>query len=633
MDKKDQKLKPESNIDKSAEGDKTSDSVKTVTDENNTKKETENENANIGQKEKNENQQDEEALTNKYESLSKEELVKTIEELVKTDDIPDIRKHIGYIKVAFRNIIKDESLDEYQKSMQKGDTTAEDEQKADPLKERFDKAFDVYKEKKALHNKELEKQKTNNLKIKEQILDELRGLIESNEELKQTYDKFRELQDKWKDIGPVPQNSKSTLWNNYHFLVEKFFDKVKINKELKDLDLKKNLETKTELCEKAEELLLENSITKSFKKLQKLHEAWKETGPVPKDKKDDIWERFKAATEKLNKRRTEFYKDLREEQEKNYSAKLALCEKAEAIAEIKSESIKEWQKNTEEINELFKVWKTIGFAPREVNAEVWSRFRKAIDDFFKNKRDFFKEQREKQKDNYNKKLNLCVQAEAIKDSDDWKNTTDSLIELQKEWKSIGYVSPKLSNKIWKRFRKACDDFFNRKAEYYANIQDIQKENLDKKLNLIEKVKNFDYSDDKNKNLEDLKAFQREWMEIGHVPIKEKNKIQEEFRKAIDEQFEKLNINKNIKNTLSFQTKIEKIKQSPNSDNKIRKERNYVLNKITELKNNINLWENNIGFFASSKKADVLKSEFQQKINKAKEEINILEEKLKVLKES
>ena len=571
-------------------------------------------------------------LSEKYSAFSKEELVNEIESIVNNDDIEYIRKHIGYIKAAFRKILKEENLEKFEKNLD-SEKESEKAEAEDPLKIRFDKAFELYKEKKTVYDQTLEKQKHDNLAAKEKILEDLRNLIDSDEELKRTYDTFRELQEKWKNIGPVPQNAKSTLWNNYHFLVEKFFDKVKINKELKDLDLKKNLEAKTELCEKAEELLLESSITKSFQQLQKLHEAWKETGPVTKDKKDEIWERFKAATDKLNKRRSEYYQNLREEQEKNYSAKLVLCEKAEAILEEKPDSPRKWQENSEKINELFRVWKTIGFAPRKVNNEVWNRFRTALDTFFKNKKEFFKAYKEQQNENYNQKVNLCMQAEALKDSEDWKNTTDQLIALQKEWKQIGPVPAKLSNKIWKRFRAACDEFFNRKADFYANINQRQNENLEKKLNLIEKVKTYDYSDDNNKNLEVLKSFQREWMEIGHVPIKEKDRVQSEFRKAIDQQFENLNISKKVKNTMAFRNKIENVKDNQNAGNIISKERSFIINKINNLQNDINLWENNIGFFASSKKADVLKSEFQQKIDKAKQEIEILEEKLKILKEA
>ncbi len=587
-----------------------------------------------------------EDLNVRYGNMNREELVQVLEALVKHEDVNYIRKHIGYIKAAFRKLLKDENLDHLEKSISTETEAAEEaeaqevqvtpsahEAPVDSLSERFDAAMAIYKEKKYVFDQALEKQKQENLEAKERILEELRNLIESEEELKKTYDQFRDLQEKWRDIGAVPQGAKNTLWNNYHFLVEKFFDKVKINKELKDLDLKKNLELKTELCEKAEELLLEPSIVKSFQRLQKLHEAWKETGPVPNDKKDEIWERFRAATEKLNKRRQEYYDGLRDEQHNNLAAKLVLCEKAEQLAATTPETPRQWQDHTNQINELFKMWKTIGFAPKKVNNEVWNRFRSALDSFFRNKKDFFQKFKDNQTENYNQKLNLCLQAEALKESTDWRRTTDELIALQQEWKKIGTVPSKFSDKIWKRFRAACDEFFKKKAAYFSNIGEMQEENLQKKKDVIEQIKNHPYTEDNSENLKVINEYQREWMDIGHVPIKQKDKIQAEYRKVIDEQFEKLGISKKAKSTLSFRSKIENIKNTPNADHIIYKERNFLLGKISTLQNDIKVWENNIGFFASSKKADILKNEFEEKIEKAKQEITILEEKLKILRDS
>ncbi len=597
----------------------------------------------VAHKEKTREAEKDEDLAEKYADLSKEELVEVAEALIMEEDVNYIRTHIGYVKAAFRKLIKEESIADFEKRIQEeGDTEepesgeqpeAAPEAPADPLTERFDKAFAIYRGKKALFDQAVEQQKQENLAVKERILEDLRSLIESEEELKKTYDLFRDLQEEWRNVGAVPQNAKGTLWNNYHFLVEKFFDKVKINKELKDLDLKKNLEAKTELCEKAEELLLESSITKSFQRLQKLHEAWKETGPVPKDKKDEIWDRFKAATDKLNKRRQEYYDTLRDDQNNNYAAKVVLCEKAELVAATTPASPKQWQQQTNEINELFKMWKTIGFAPKKVNNEVWNRFRSSLDAFYRNKKEFFKKYKDIQTENYNQKLNLCMQAEALKESEDWKATTEELISLQKEWKKVGPVPAKFSDKIWKRFRAACDEFFNKKSDHFSNIGEKQDENLVKKLELIEQVKSHAYSDDNAKNLDVLQEFQRKWMDIGHVPIKQKDKVQTEFRKAIDQQFEVLNISKKAKSTLSFRSKVENIKSSPQSDNILYKERNFLTNKINSIQSDIKIWENNIGFFASSKKADILKAEFEDKIEKGKQEIALLEEKLKILRES
>jgi len=574
------------------------------------------------------------ALAAKYAALTREQLAETLEALVQNDDFVSMRKHIGYIRLAFRNHIKAESVGDYEKGLSVTESGEEETnaENTDPVVAKFDEAFKVYKQKKLIFEQLQEKQKQTNLAAKEEILSEIRILIESEEELKKTYDSFKELQEKWKTIGQVPQSAKATLWNNYHFLVEKFFDKVKINKELRDLDLRKNLELKTELCEKAEELLLA-PLNQSFAQLQKLHEAWKEIGPAPKDKKDEIWDRFKAATEALNVKRQAYFDELREEQNKNYAAKKVLCEKAEQYAEFTTESPKEWQKATDEINELFNLWKTVGFAPKKVNNEIWNRFRRALDSFFRNKKNFFFKYKDEQSENYNQKLNLCLQAEALKDSEDWKQTTEELIALQQQWKKIGAVPNKFSDKIWKRFRSACDTFFNRKAQFFSSIGDKQEENLKKKRELIERIKNYPYTQDNNENLNVLKEFQREAMEIGHVPIKLKDQLQEEFRKTINEQFEKLNISKKAKSTIGFKNKIENLKSNPNADNIIYKERSFIINKINALQNDIKLWENNIGFFASSKKADVLKSEFELRIQNAKNEIVILEEKLKIIRES
>ncbi len=580
--------------------------------------------------------EDSDGMTEKYSAMSRDALVDVIEALVEHDDVSHIRKHIGFVKVAYRKLLREENMASYEMQLSKEKTDNQELEVnpvIDPLTERFDRAFAVYKEKKILHDKALEQQMQDNLGEKETILEELRQLIDSEEELKKTYDQFNELQDRWRAVGPVPRGSKNTLWNNYHFLVEKFFDKVNINKELKDLDLKKNLEAKTDLCEKAEELLLETSITKSFQQLQKLHEAWKETGPVPKDKKDEIWERFRAATEKLNKRRQDHYESLREEQNKNYAAKLVLCEKADELISVIPDTPRKWQEKTNQINDLFKIWKTIGFAPKKVNNEVWNRFRGALDTFFSNKKEFFRKYKDQQKENYNEKLNLCLQAEALKDSEDWRGTTDALINLQNEWKKIGPVPTKFSDKIWKRFRQACDHFFNRKSTHFANIGNHQNQNLKEKKELIEEIKNHNYSDDNKENLEILKGFQRKWMEIGHVPIKHKDKMQGEFRKTIDNQFDILNISQKAKSTLSFRTKIENIKNTKNADNIIQKERIFLTNKIKNLEADIQVLENNIGFFASSKKAYILKAEFEEKIDKARNEIGILKEKMRILRNS
>ena len=534
------------------------------------------------------------------------------------------------IKVAFLKSGKEEADKKLEAFIEQGGKKEEYKADEDPLKAKFNEAFNVYKKKKAKYNEAQELLKLKNLDTKKQILGDIKELVNSEESLKATYDKFKELQGKWKDVGIVPANEINNLWQNYHFLVEKFVDKVRISRELRDLDLKKNIEKKIALCEKAEELLLESSIIKSFKQLQKYHENWKEIGPVPSDKRDEIWERFKAATDKINERRREHYAKLSEQQEKNYLAKTALCEKTEQLVAAEAKTIKEWQQKTEEINELFKVWKSIGQAPRKFNDEIWERFRGYLNTFFAEKKEFFASLKNEQLNNYNLKLDLCQQAEAIKDSNDWKQTTNDLIKLQKEWKMIGPVPRKYSDKVWARFRAACDDFFNKKSDYFANAESREKENLAKKKELIEQVVKYKFGEHKTENLEILKGFQREWTEIGHVPIKEKDKLQNTFREAINEHLDELKISSAEIKTADYISRMESLKDNVHSDNFIRKEINFLTNKIKKLRDDIILWENNVGFLAHSKKADLLKEEFDKKINKSKEDLSLLEVKLKYL---
>lgn len=579
---------------------------------------------------------DEETKLPDYDSYSREELVKELETLVEKQDVLEHKKKISLIKVAYlqkTDIEKNEELNKKQAESENEDTesedTSEEKPQTDPLAERFDKAFEAYKAKKAEHREAQEKLMQENLNQKKAILEELRELINSEETLKKTYDDFKALQEKWKEIGMVPKSEVNELWKNYHFLVEKFFDKVKINKELRDLDLKKNLEQKIELCERAEELILEPSVNKSFKELQILHDKYRQIGPVPGDKKEEVWNRFKSATEKIHDRRRKHYENLEKEQEKNLDAKTALCEKMEDILKKEFKSVKDWNKASDEVKELMKVWRSIGFVPRQYNESIWNRFKTSVDTFFDNKKEFFKVLKEEQRDNYNRKLNLCMEAEALQDSTEWKKTTRDLINLQKEWKKIGPVSRKHSDKLWKRFRTANDKFFNAKEEHFKNQKEKEKENLEKKKELVERIKNQKFGDDKAENLKILKAFQREWMNIGFVPFDQKDSIQKEYQDIINNHMDKLSISNAEVNSAQYKSHVENLKEMPGGDRQLRKERNNMLNKINKLKEDVKLWENNTGFLANTKNADVLKKEFQEKIDKAKREIALMEAQLKM----
>lgn len=568
-------------------------------------------------------------IDERYDTFSREQLLDSLEKLVQEVDVNAIKSKVVLIKVAYLNLSKEEKQKRQEKFLAEGGKK-EEFVADDMIDEQFNAAFNIYKEKKNKYNEEQEKQKLKNLEEKNRILEELKNLINSEETLKKTYDEFRVLQDSWKQIGMVPKSEINGLWQNYHFLVEKFFDKVKINKELKDLDLKKNLENKISLCEKVEELLLETSIVKSFKQLQKLHEEWKEIGPVPSDKKDEIWERFKTASDKINDRRREFFNTIQDEQQNNIVAKTLLCEKAEELLTGEIKSLKEWQDKTNQVNELLKIWKTIGPASPKFNNEIWHRFRTSLEGFFTNKREYYGKLKDQQINNFNLKLDLCVQAEALKTSTDWAKTTREFINLQNEWKKVGPVSRKNSEKIWKRFRAACDEFFNNKSTYFSSVKMMEQENLKQKEELIKKVQEFTLSDDRATDLENLKDMQRQWMDIGHVPMSEKDHLQNEFRTLINKLFDKLRATNNEIST-NYKNRFENVKSSPEAGKLIGKERNFLAGKLSKLQEEIMLWENNIGFLANSKNANILKEEFEKKINSAKEEVKLLEEKLKFLR--
>ncbi len=579
-----------------------------------------------------------EEITEKYDTYDRDKLVEVLEETVREENVQRIKTRVAMIKVAFLKLSKDFRQQKLDEHIQAGGTRENYTPEPDVLMDRFNEVFEVYKRNKAKYNEHQEVIKLRNLEAKQQILEELKELINSDETLKKTYDQFKELQVKWKEIGLVPSTEINNLWQNYHFLVEKFFDKVKINRELRDLDLKKNLEKKIELCEKAEELLIEPSVVKSFQQLQKYHEEWKEIGPVPQDKRDDIWERFKTATDKINERRRDHYNILSKDLESNLVAKTSLVEKAEQIATLEIDSLKDWQEKTREVNDLLKEWKAVGPAPRKDNDEIWERFKTYLNQFFANKKEYFSRLKQEQINNFNLKLDIVKQAEALKDSTDWKKTTQELINLQKEWKNIGPVPKKHSDKIWKRFRAACDEFFSNKSKFFSTVVESEKENLDKKLDLIRRIEEWTATSNKAANLEAMKGFQREFMEIGHVPIKDKNRVHDAFRSAINKHLDQLNISSHEMRMGGNEYRSRPDSGFDNSgggDRFARRapEGGTLGAKIAKLREEILLWENNIGFFAHSKKADLLRQEFEKKIQDAKEELAQLETKLRGMQES
>ena len=566
------------------------------------------------------------------DGLNKLQLVELLEETVQNTDIQAIKDTVAAIRIHFNKLNKDDMDNELQQFLQNGGSEESFQHAEDPLEQRFNEAFGFFKANRAKQNEDLEKQKVDNLAKKQAILEELKGIIASDESLKKTYDDFRALQDRWKEIGPVPANENSNLWNTYHFLVEQFFDKVRIGRELRDLDMKKNLESKIELCEKAEELLDEKSMTKAFKTLQKLHEDWKEIGPVPQEKKEEIWERFKAASDKINAIRREHYAKLQENQNTNLEAKKALCEKAEELLNGEYTSVNAWQKKSEELSEIFGVWKTVGLASKKDNEEIWARFKAAMDAFFQKKKEFFASMKDKQTENLERKTQLCVEAEALMESTDWKNATEQLKRIQEEWKTIGPVPKRHTDKIWKRFRAACDTFFNRKNEHFSGRRTEEEANLAAKKALIEEIKAFQLSANRNENMDAIKAFQKRWIEIGYVPFRQKEAINKEYRELIDGLFDAMRRNQSEASTNEFREMMEGWKDDPNAGDRVRKEGNKLQLRIQKLREEISVLENNIGFFSNSKNSELMRAEYEKKIKQAKEDLRVLEEKLKITEE-
>ena len=572
-----------------------------------------------------------------FDHLNREEVVETLEEIVAEEDVVKIKKQVSLLKIRFLQLNKENREEKMQSFLAEGGNKEDYDNSADEWEERFNAAFEHYKANKAKYTENLEQIKIVNLEKKHELLEKLKLLTESStDSLKQIYDQFKEIQITWKEIGAVPQANVTELWQNYHFYVERFFDKVKINRELRDLDLKKNLETKLAICEKTEALLLESSMIRSFKLIRQYHQEWKESGPVEEDKKEELWNRFKTASDKINQNRKEYYEQLDKQQEDNYKGKLILCDKMEEFANMEFTAISKMNEISEEAKRLFDAWKSLGSAPKEVHNEVWDRFRKALDAFFANRKQYLLKFKEEKVNNYNLKVNLCIQAEAIALRKDWKQATNDLLALQKEWKNIGYIPVGQSETLWKRFRKACDEFFAAKNEYFGDVQKHEEENLQKKEDLIKRVSEYVFGESREENFEMLKTFQREWTAIGYTAVSEKERLWSAFRSAIDKRFDDLK-------TLPV-SELDKAKYTEHvsgmldrnvkmGNETLAKEQRNLQYKIKQLTDEVNLWENNLGFFANSKNSEELKAQFSKKIEQARQEINTMQSKLAIIRES
>jgi hypothetical protein len=568
-----------------------------------------------------------------YSGYSKSELVETLSLIVENRPPAEIRSDIDRIKILFYKKLRQETEDRKSKFLEGGGKPEEYRVWIDPSEARVKHLLDKYKEKKSDFNKVQEAEKYENLKKKYDIIDKIKELVNREESINKTFHEFRFLQNEWHAIGIVPQNALKDLWENYHHHVEIFYDYIKINKELRDLDLKKNLESKVLLCEKAEELLLEPNPVNAFRFLQDYHNQWREIGPVPPESKNEIWERFKEATSQINKRHHEYFEKQKDDQRKNLEAKIALCQEVESINLLEIKNFREFDEKADKVVALQKMWRTLGFAPKKQNNKVYQRFRDACDAFFEKKRGFYADNKEMQQNNLQKKIDLCMQAEALQESTDWKAAADALIKLQKEWKEIGPVPRKQSEKSWKRFRKACDHFFERKTGHFADLDTSYEDNLKTKIAVIEELESFEPGTDVQAAFDRLKELQRKWTEIGFVPFNKKDEITNRYRNALNREFDKLKIGDDDKSILKYRNKLDNLKTNPKASRKIHNEREKFFTKIKQLESDIVLWENNIGFFAKSKNADTMILEVEEKIDNAKKMIKMLEEKVKMIDQS
>jgi hypothetical protein len=568
-----------------------------------------------------------------YSGFSKNELVETLGLIIENRPPSEIREDVERIKTLFYKKIRNEAEERKAKFLEGGGKIEDYKIWVDPLDYQVKELLDKYREKKNDLSRVQEAEKYDNLKKKYDIIDKIKDLVNREESINKTFHDFRSLQNEWHSIGVVPQASLKDLWENYHHSVEIFYDYIKINKELRDLDLRKNLELKVLLCEKAEELMLEPNPVNAFRMLQDFHDQWREIGPVPQESKNEIWERFKEATSEVNKRHHEYFEKQKDDQRNNLEAKIALCEEVEAINLLEMKNFRDFDEKAEKIVSLQKMWRTIGFAPKKQNNKVYQRFREACDAFFEKKRTFYADNKETQLNNLQLKTELCVQAEALQESTDWKATSDALIKLQKEWKEIGPIPRKLSEKTWKRFRKACDHFFNKKAEHFSTLDSSYEDNLKSKIAIIEELEKFEPGNDVHRAFERLKDLQRKWTEIGFVPFNKKEEITNRYRNALNKEFDKLKIADEDKTILKYRTKLDSLRTNPKASRKVQNERDKFFTKIKQLESDIVLWENNIGFFAKSTNAEAMIREVQNKIESAKKMIKTLEEKVRMIDQS
>lgn len=551
------------------------------------------------------------------------DLLDVFQELLDKADVQKLYKYAEGIKAAFYKTLKKEKLAAL--GTQVSLENSEEEQASNNLFDEIEKGFkDLYAKYKVVRTsylQELNSRKDENLKIKSEVIEELKQLVENPEDLSKAYPKFNELQSKWRSAGAVPAQNAADIYETYSHYVEMFYDYVKINREFRDLDFKKNYEAKQVLCEKAEKLSESENVVSAFKVLQTLHDQWKELGPVDKEFRDSIWDRFRAATSVVNKKYQEFFESQKEVHKQNLETKIALCEKVEAIANTEIKDSNVWNSYSKEIEAIQKEWRSIGFATKKDNQKVYERFRAACDKFYALKREFYSDFKNQMQDNMDKKIALCEQAESVMNNEDWKKTSELLIDLQKQWKEIGPVSRKKSEQIWKRFRTACDTFFDNRDKHFGDQDTTYTENLANKKALIEEINAFELSNDSEENNAALKAFQERWAAIGFVPFKEKEATQKAYNKAIENKF---GVSSRPSKKRAGEGRGKQKSAKPLS------EKDRLIAKFIKMEQDIATWENNMGFFAKSKNTEALLASLSSQIEDAKAELADLAEKIKSL---
>ena len=565
--------------------------------------------------------------------LTKEEILAKLTELVEAStDVP--HGDVEALKQAFYKLHRYE-VEEQKKAFVAGGGDEKDfVPPADETENKIKELLATYKEKRSVLLAEEERVKEANYALKLQLIDQLKALTESQEDFSKLYNTFKEIQQRWNEAKLVPQEHANELWRNYQVYREKFYDIIKINNQFRDYDFKKNLEMKTALCETVERLENEPDVISAFHQLQKLHQQWREIGPVARELREDLWARFKAASTVINKRHQEHFEKLKEKEQENLVAKTAICEEIEAIDFTALKTFKDWEAKNKEVIGLQEKWKTIGFAPKKHNVKIFERFRAACDVYFSKKSEFYKTVKGEMEKNLNAKRALCEQAEALKDSTDWKATTETMIALQKEWKTIGPVGRKHADAIWKRFITACDYFFEQKNKIVSSKKTTEQANLVEKKELIDKIKALEEIEDYDEALATLRDYMAEWNSIGFVPFKEKDKIYKEYHEAVDEQFDRLNVDRNDRRMQSFRNNLSEMTSGEKGKGRLFTEREKLMRMYERMKSELQTYENNIGFLSvSSEGGDGLLKEMERKIEKLKEDMALTVKKIDAIDEN